>query len=109
MHSVLWNEWDPIHVNGIFDGLVEIDPETGREIGHASPDVRDQEWPDDEYDNYVWGVLNLLDRGGDAGGVAEYLEQAETRSMGITTNDQKARNDHLLALGQKIVALRDKG
>lgn len=109
VHAILWCDWDPIGVNGMFDRLVEIDPQTGAEIGPAPPKVRGQSWPDDEYDSYVWGVLSILDEGGDAQRVADYLERVETESIGVTIADEKARTSHLLSLGKRLTALRGKG
>jgi hypothetical protein len=107
VHAILWNEWDPIGVNGMFGRLVEIDPDTGAELGPAPPDIADQEWPDDEYDSYVWGVLSLLDKGKDAHRIAEYLDQITTHTIGLPWDDSNAMNARHRELAEKIVALRD--
>jgi len=106
VHSILWNEWDPIGVNGMFDRLVEIDSDTGAELGPAPPEVADQEWPDDEYDDYVWGVLSMLDAGADVTKVGEYLTQITTHTIGMPWKDTDAMKAHHRELAEKIVALR---
>lgn len=107
-HSILWNEWDPIGLNGMFERLVEVDPETDAEIGPAPAEIADQEWPDDEYDSYVWGVLSLLDQGADAYRIGEYLDRIATHSIGVPWKDIDAMRARHRELAEKIVALRVK-
>jgi hypothetical protein len=106
VHSILWNEWDPIGVNGMFERLVEIDPETGAELGPAPQEIADQEWPDDEYDRYVWHVLSLLDQSADGYKIGEYLDQITTHTIGVPWKDMDAMRVHHRALAKKLVALR---
>jgi len=105
LHSILWNEWDPIGVNGMFGRLVELDRDTGKEIGPAPPEIAELDWPDDEYDRYVRHILSMLDDGSDSFAVATYLDQAVFQNMGLQRSDRMESLNRVLA--QKIVKLRD--
>jgi hypothetical protein len=105
VHSILWNEWDPIGVNGMFERLVEIDPDTGVELGPAPPEIADQEWLDDEYDSYVWGVLSLLDKGADAYKIGEYVDRITTHTIGVPWKDVDAMSARHRELAEKLVRL----
>lgn len=104
VHSILWNDWDPIGVNGKTSRYVEIDPDTGEEIGPA-PEGVPGGW-DDEYDRYAWHVLSLLDEGADAYKIGEYLDQVTTHSMGAPWKDVAAMRTRHRVLAEQIVALR---
>ncbi len=105
VHSILWNDWDPIGVNDKASRFVEIDPKSGEEIGPAPEDFLDG-WPDDEYDRYAWGVLSLLDDGADAHDIGEYLDQMTTHTIGVPWKDLTAMRTRHRELAEKLVALR---
>ncbi|MDX2238975.1 MAG: hypothetical protein NW203_15535 [Hyphomonadaceae bacterium] len=107
VHSILWNEWDPIGVNGIFSRLVELDPETHEVVGPAPPDIAERGWPDDEYDTYVWAILRMLSDGCDVHQIATYLDESTLHSMGLTPPDPTAMQSKHRALAEKIVSLRN--
>ena len=107
VHSILWDEWDPIGVNDKASRWVEVDRKSGREIGPA-PDDFLAGWPDDEYDNYVWGVLSLLDEGADAYKIGEYLDRITTHTIGLPWKDVDAMSARHRELADKIVSLRQK-
>ena len=93
-------------MNGIFDRLVEIDDSTGKEIGPAPEEIRSEEWPDDEYDTYVWGVLRLLDGGAEADEIGAYLDQIVIHTIGLPWNDTAAMTAKHLKIGNRIAGLR---
>ena len=61
--QVLLREWDPIGVS-------------------------DEPEAQDEYDSYVYGVLNLLLRGASAEEIAEHLFLIETERMGMSVTNK---------------------
>jgi hypothetical protein len=63
IHDILWNDWDPIGVNG-----------------HG---------PDDEYDSYIGDVYRILTKTPDASRLIEHLYREETETMGLPPRDPK--------------------
>jgi hypothetical protein len=55
----LWNEWDPIGVNGL-------------------------NGPSDEYDSHAASLIRLVQNGADEFAVARRLDQLATESMGLS-------------------------
>jgi len=106
VHGILWNEWDPIGVNGMFDRLVEIDHNTDEVIGPAPDEVRSEEWPDDEYDTYVWAVLRMLDDGADSGDIGAYLDRIVTQTIGLSPVDTEAMIAKHREIARRLVDLR---
>ena len=78
VHAILWNDWDPIGVAGMAD------------------------WPNDEYDSYVWPVIGSVMRGETAEQVADYLDWASNEHMGCP----QLRETNL-AIAHRLVALRN--
>lgn len=74
---ILWEEWDPIGVNGI-------------------EDVRD------EYDSYVSHLFSLSINGADQAKIASHLLDIERSSMGLLGNKQNCEE-----VAQKIIDARD--
>ena len=64
--EILWNDWDPIGVNGISAAR-------------------------DEYHSYVWKVVDFKLKGVDSDVIAQYLFQIETGHMGLTGNLENCR------------------
>ena len=80
VHKMLWEDWDPIGVNG---------------------------WgPDDEYDAYVWPIIGKISQGETVEQIADYLDWATTEHMGLSGEPELVRNSHLV-LAAKLVSLRD--
>jgi hypothetical protein len=77
VHQILWEDWDPIGVRALGD------------------------WTDNEYDRYVWPVINKIVRGETADQVADYLDWASNENMECP--QPRERN---LALATKLVALK---
>ena len=77
VHAVLWREWDPISVGNVGD------------------------WPDDEYDAYVWPVIGKVMSGASEEEVADYLDWASNENMGCPL--PRERN---LEIARKLIALR---
>jgi hypothetical protein len=73
--EILWNDWDPIGVNGVLA-------------------VRD------EYHTYSWKVADLKLRAVDAEIIAQYLFQIETVQMGLLGNLEDCRR-----VSRKITSL----
>jgi hypothetical protein len=59
--EILWNDWDPLGVNGISEAR-------------------------DEYHSYVWKVVDFKLKGVDAETITQYLLQVETVQMGLNGN-----------------------
>jgi hypothetical protein len=87
VHSILWNEWDPIGVNNT-------------KLGEG----RFEDWPDDEYDGYVWPIISKVMRGESTDQIADYLDWAAGEHMECP----QPRSTHK-ALAEKLVALRPIG
>jgi hypothetical protein len=82
IRRLLWEEWDPIGVNGIA--------------------------PDDEYDSYAHHAFAMLGEGKKAREIADYLTWAVVENMGMggVGRDQEIAADaHVIAL--KIVAISE--
>lgn len=81
IRRILWEEWDPIGVNGIA--------------------------PDDEYDSYAFRVFSMLSEEADVQSVADYLRWAAAENMGLGgagRDDSIAEDAQQIA--SKIIALR---
>ncbi|MGV1683077.1 hypothetical protein [Sphingopyxis sp. NJF-3] len=80
IRRLLWDEWDPIGVNGIA--------------------------PDDEYDSYAHRVYAMLGEGKQVGEIADYLTWAvcENMGMGGVGRDEAIASD-ARAIALKIVAI----
>lgn len=67
VREVLFRQWDPIGVA-------------------AFPN-----WPDDEYDSYIPGVIGLLQHGPTAGELATYLDRIAHERMGTVSDPSRSR------------------
>jgi hypothetical protein len=85
--------------------FVEIDPLTGEEIGPA-PDDFLSDWPDDEYDRYVWRVLSLLSQGASATLIGHYMDDITTSYICKPWKDVAAMRAWHRELAERIVRLR---
>ena len=72
VRAILWRDWDPIGC-GV---------------------------PEDEYDDYVWPTLRLLQRGAPANEIAAYLRETAAQTIGCPVPDRKT--DGIVA---KLMAL----
>jgi len=76
IRRLLWEEWDPIGVNGIA--------------------------PDDEYDSYAYRIFAMLGEGKQASEIADYLTWAAGENMGLGG----AGRDEAIATDARMIALR---
>jgi hypothetical protein len=74
LRMLLMTYWDPIGVNG---------------IAEAS----------DEYDTYLGPLAKKLREGADARGICEYLSEAQTERMGLSTTP-----DRLADVGERVAS-----
>ncbi len=79
VHSILWTQWDPIGV---------------REMG---------DWPDDEYDGYVWPLIGKIMQGEGPDKIADYLDWASNEHMGCPRPRELN-----LAIARELAALRSE-
>jgi hypothetical protein len=79
---LLWEEWDPIGVNGIA--------------------------PDDEYDSYALRVFSMLSEGKRETEIAQYLTWAVTENMGLSSSDHgQSIANHAALIAHKIIVIGD--
>ncbi|MGZ8363768.1 MAG: hypothetical protein ACXW3D_07685 [Caulobacteraceae bacterium] len=83
VHSILWNEWDPIGVRHFGD------------------------WPDDEYDFYIWPLISKITRSETVEQIADYLDWAANENMGMGGDPALVRASHL-RIASKLHALRSQ-
>jgi hypothetical protein len=82
VHRILWEEWDPIGVRQLVD------------------------WPDDEYDGYVWPVIAVVMKAEPVEIIADYLDWAATENMGLSGGDREVVRSTHLDLARKLHALK---
>lgn len=75
VHAILWRDWDPIAVNDIA--------------------------PDDEYDGYVWPIIEKVMRGETPEQIADYLDWASNEHM----ESPKARSRNI-EIARRLAALK---
>ena len=51
------------------------------------------EWPRDEYESYVGGIVGVVQRGGSDSAIAEHLAALEMDSMGVGPSPLERRLD----------------
>jgi hypothetical protein len=88
LREIGWSRWDPIGLNGLED------------------------WPDDEYDDYLLQAAGMLWNGAHEDEVVGYLVSIETGHMGLedVPGIRERARETVGALGQYVVELRaDRG
>jgi hypothetical protein len=75
IHDVLWNDWDPIGVNGY--------------------------GPDDEYDSYIGGIYRILSDNPTESKLIDHLYEIETEMMGLPSH----KKDILLPIAHKLMEI----
>ncbi len=78
VRTILFREWDPIGVSRMGD------------------------WPEDEYDSYIWPLISLVMRGGSEMEVADYLDWASNVSM-----ECPQPRETNLGFARRLIALRE--
>ena len=82
IRRLLWDEWDPIGVNGIA--------------------------PDDEYDSYAHRIFAMLGEGKRVDEIADYLRWAASENMGLGgAGREEAIASDAQAIALKIMAISE--